>query len=72
MKSKLVNLLWDIAEAEGSNSEADVTLASLAPPTDGIMLAAAQNLISIQRFCLQRGIKLRQLSESQQTNISDV
>jgi len=33
------HLLRDIAEAKGSNSEADVALASLPPPTDGIMLA---------------------------------
>ena len=33
------HLLRDIAEADGSNSEADMAFASLASPTDRIMLA---------------------------------
>ena len=36
--SKLFNLLGDIAQAESSNSKADVALASLTSPTDGIVL----------------------------------
>jgi len=32
-------LLWDIAEAEGSNGKANVALATLSSPTDGILLA---------------------------------
>ena len=39
VKSKLVNLLWDIAEAKGSNGKANVALATLSSPTDGILLA---------------------------------